>query len=332
MSKKAQGEMSDVAINNMFSDIGRAKEETAKSIIEKRERDEEEARRKRNSILFGGAMQDFDEDIDLDEMERRIDEELELARKGKIVESEASQTGERLEPTMMDIDNSHTEHIVSESETGERPVTEELQFGFEDERLCDSAQEDDGKGFNEDFDEGDDTFDLTDWPAKGEKVSDSQPTEDEVDVIEIMDVVVPESNDAYLSVVTNAEGNKAGYAFILVLSNGDKISRSMCVPKELTRQAAFLGAIELFSCIEKSKITSLILHTEPDVGNLLKRNATYGIVDEYSESCAHYVSFAKELAGKCFLRIMNGFPNSKNIYSILADATAKAMVIENAKR
>lgn len=54
MSVEKRDTLSDVAMNDMFSDIGRAKEDTAKTIIEKRERDIEDAKRKRNSVIFGG--------------------------------------------------------------------------------------------------------------------------------------------------------------------------------------------------------------------------------------------------------------------------------------
>lgn len=63
--------MSDSAIDEMFASIGRAKENVARGMEEDRIRQREEARRRRSS-----GKEDISDDADLDEMERRIDEEL----------------------------------------------------------------------------------------------------------------------------------------------------------------------------------------------------------------------------------------------------------------
>lgn len=308
MVNEEEKELSDAAINNMFSGIGRAKEETARSIMEKLERDENDARKKRGRFLFGSYGNDFDEDTDLDEIERRIDEELEIARRGKLMEVKKSDDiAPPVTPIIMDFDNSLQE--------------EDILFEFTDETE-ETAHSDSVDSFLNDIDK---IFDSADCPETSESVN--IDTEEEVaDDFEIMDIYVPEINHAYLSVVSDTATNKSAYAFSIVLSDGTAISDNALITNSSSRETAFLGAIELFKRIQMSKITTLIIHAEPDVGNLLRRNATYGIVDEYSEGCAQYISLAKELAGKCFIRITNNFPNLENTQVAIVSDTAESIV------
>ena len=71
--------MNESDIDSMFDDIGRAKENMAKGIVEQQRKEAEEARRHRP---FGGGGEIFDDDVDLDAMEREVEEELRLARQG----------------------------------------------------------------------------------------------------------------------------------------------------------------------------------------------------------------------------------------------------------
>ena len=83
--------MNESDIDSMFDDIGRAKENMAKGIVEQQRKEAEEARRHRP---FGGGGEIFDDDVDLDAMEREVEEELRLARQGVPVQQEPEAANE----------------------------------------------------------------------------------------------------------------------------------------------------------------------------------------------------------------------------------------------
>lgn len=71
--------MTESAMDSMFNDIGKAKENMARGIMEQQQKEAEEARR---HSPFGGNKLLYDDDVDLDAMEKQIEEELRLARLG----------------------------------------------------------------------------------------------------------------------------------------------------------------------------------------------------------------------------------------------------------
>ena len=92
--------MNESEMNAMFDDIGKAKEDMAKGIIAQQEKEAEEARRHRP---FGGGQELYDDSVDLEALERKVDEELRAARMGVPAQKSGLATGTS-EETLIECD------------------------------------------------------------------------------------------------------------------------------------------------------------------------------------------------------------------------------------
>lgn len=107
------------SLNKIFADIGRAKEETAKGLIEQKAKEEEERRKKIQETIFGAGSKITAED-DLDELERRIDEQLALAQAG-VPKEKKSRRKSKTKNTSATSENIKTVETNTETSAKESP-------------------------------------------------------------------------------------------------------------------------------------------------------------------------------------------------------------------
>lgn len=119
-NKKHRG-LSDGELREMFMDIGRSKEETARSIVEKQRQEEEERHKRFRNRLFHSKSIEIDDDVDIDEETAALEREIELVRAGKIHkyldQSPGQEEGEQAklpETVLIEVDNSSSQHMVYE--------------------------------------------------------------------------------------------------------------------------------------------------------------------------------------------------------------------------
>ena len=94
--------MNDREIDSMFDDIGKAKENMAKGIVEQQKKEAEEARKHRP---FGGGEELYGDDVDLDAMEREVDEELRIIRQGVPIQpAESTDEAKAAEESLVESD------------------------------------------------------------------------------------------------------------------------------------------------------------------------------------------------------------------------------------
>ena len=111
------------------------------------------------------------------------------------------------------------------------------------------------------------------------------------------------SDAGYFAVTYDANSNSGTFAFALETQGDRRFHESTVEECKNIEQATFEGAAALLEEIKNSGYTSIIIHMDKESCALLRRNAIYGIVDEYSESCIKYIQKAKEIVLKCHIRL-----------------------------
>ena len=382
--------MNETEMNAMFDDIGRAKEDMAKGIIAQQEKEAEEARRHRP---FGGGQELYDDSVDLDDLERKVDEELRLARMGVPAQQPDLATG-----TCEDelIESDYVLEIKSENtreEEPQEPMTGTIDMANlgvpvvmaapavslpDPEVNKPELEEDEGKAKQEKLPESDYVLNLTNReenPVPEVPVEEKSgaevvkpdttsqpvaelPTEETVpeepaietpDVDtnheaqteqelvtkpcveqvletpseegkeEVNDILQPDITQAKLF-VTRAADSGFQYAFSYVTSKGTKSICSETIKASDLEEATFMAAIEFLNRMEQVEDQTIILKTDADTANLLRRNAAFGIVDYYSDACASYIERVRALAAKKSLRVNASNETETDVWQLLEAA------------
>lgn len=132
--------------------------------------------------------------------------------------------------------------------------------------------------------------------------SDEAPAPEEAEDFELIDAAIV-SDAGYFAVTYDANSNSGTFAFALETQGDRRFHESTVEECKNIEQATFEGAAALLEEIKNSGYTSIIIHMDKESCALLRRNAIYGIVDEYSESCIKYIQKAKEIVLKCHIRL-----------------------------
>lgn len=382
--------MNETEMNAMFDDIGRAKEDMAKGIIAQQEKEAEEARRHRP---FGGGQELYDDSVDLEALERKVDEELRLARMGVPVQQPDLATG-----TCKDelIESDYVLEIKSENpheEEPHEPMTGAIGLANLEVPVVMAApavslpdpevnkpemEEDESEAKLENLPESNYVLNLTnreeapvpkvaveeepkdeeakpdiatqpetalptekvvpeepaieisatetDHEAQTEQEPETKPcVEQALEVAsegvkkEVHDILQPDITQAKLFVTRAAESGFQ-YAFSYVTSKGTKSICSETIKASDFEEATFMAAIEFLNRIEQVEDQTIILKTEADTANLLRRNAAFGIVDHYSDACASYIEKVRALAAKKSLRVNASNETETDVWQLLEAA------------
>lgn len=132
--------------------------------------------------------------------------------------------------------------------------------------------------------------------------SDEAPAPEEAEDFELIDAAIV-SDAGYFAVTYDANSNSGTFAFALETQGDRRFHESTVEECKNIEQATFEGAAALLEEIKNSGYTSIIIHMDKESCALLRRNAIYGIVDEYRESCIKYIQKAKEIVLKCHIRL-----------------------------
>ena len=124
--------------------------------------------------------------------------------------------------------------------------------------------------------------------------SDEAPAPEEAEDFELIDAAIV-SDAGYFAVTYDANSNSGTFAFALETQGDRRFHESTVEECKNIEQATFEGAAALLEEIKNSGYTSIIIHMDKESCALLRRNAIYGIVDEYSESCIKYIQKPKKL-------------------------------------
>lgn len=90
------------------------------------------------------------------------------------------------------------------------------------------------------------------------------------------------SDAGYFAVTYDANSNSGTFAFALETQGDRRFHESTVEECKNIEQATFEGAAALLEEIKNSGYTSIIIHMDKESCALLRRNAIYGIVDEYT--------------------------------------------------
>lgn len=304
-------------MREMFTQIGRSKEEIAQGIVEQQKKAAEEKQRHLRDLLFGTKDAKFDASVDLDEEVAALEREMALVRAGKLRKYPTEQDGDvkgesdgpdALEASFMtDMDNSHTEHVgdALESQNSDSDVDSTQQKVLtpllENEAVDVLQPEVDNGGTEECATKADDE---TNPEVSAE--SDSKLDEDAKVGIEILETLLPKSNDVgYFAAAHNAQTGRIGFAYQLCPREGEPVSAQVMREGENLRQAAFDGAFEMLNAMDEMGCESIVLYMDNSLCEILRKSAIYGIADEYSESCAQYIKMARELGARCCIRLVD---------------------------
>lgn len=306
--------LSEREMREMFTQIGKSKEDTAQGIVEQQRKAEEEKQKRFRGLL--SRMKDdvgFDDSIDLDEEVAALEREMELVRAGRLhkypTERDESDGPDALEASFMsDMDNSHTEHgganpalefqsCDSDKDSAQQnaltpPLEGEAVEALQPKADNDGAEECAAKATEESNPE-----------ALAE--SDSKLNEDAKVKIEILETLLPKSDVGYFAAVHNAQTGRIGFAYQLCPREGEPASAQVMREGENWQQVVFDGAFEMLNAIDEVGCKSIVLYMDNDLCEILRKSAIYGIADEYSESCARYIKKARELGGRCCIRLVD---------------------------
>lgn len=348
--KKHRG-LSDGELREMFMDIGRSKEETARSIVEKQRQEEEERHKRFRNRLFHSKSIEIDDDVDIDEETAALEREIELVRAGKIHkyldQSPGQEEGEQAklpETVLIEVDNSSSQHMVyadvqkepedSSSDSNQSKENEGVaEEPFADSEAATSQTVEDTPVCNKSICDIDVSLNVSnDMAPQGEErpsaeenhldlrgvfdpeeeisflfddnpaPSDEAPAPEEAEDFELIDAAIV-SDAGYFAVTYDANSNSGTFAFALETQGDRRFHESTVEECKNIEQATFEGAAALLEEIKNSGYTSIIIHMDKESCALLRRNAIYGIVDEYSESCIKYIQKAKEIVLKCHIRL-----------------------------
>ena len=382
--------MNESEMNAMFDDIGKAKEDMAKGIIAQQEKEAEEARRHRP---FGGGQELYDDSVDLEALERKVDEELRLARMGVPAQQSDLATGTSEENL---IESDYVLEIQSEEpkeEDPQGPMTEDIGITEIEVPVIMAAPavslpnpvvkkpdlvEETGKIEPDTIPESDYVLNLTDKEdtptpnepvgedstvkeaepaveAKPEVVTHMEEAASEESAVEIPDaeinheaetkqesevklcveqvlkptpeganeethsILQPDITQAKLF-VTHAAESGFQYAFSYVTSKGTKSICSETIKASDLEEATFMAAIEFLNRMEQVEDQTIVLKTDEDTANLLRRNAAFGIVDHYSDACASYIEKVRALAAKKSLRVNASNETDTDVWQLLEAA------------
>ena len=410
--------MSDADITAMFDDIGRAKENLARGIVEEQKRKAEEAKRHRP---FGGGPV-YDDDVDLDAMEREIDAQLEAARRGMPawdedvpdlgLEIDLSPKPRRMEPPAQTIPEQKKEIMTpkhpepeeipdlivnldtppmqkeipdlvvdldappTQEKNSEQPLVQLTDTVF-DVQDAKTPVEQIQKETVEELPEIDCALDLTpeidlvldlDTPVskKGipeepvieipsepavkiqpenphkeetfqqepreepkqesisEPITEKKPEEPVLEVIAVGESEMAGCLDVYLYLFASRP-NRFSYAFETATNYGEKRFCAESIGCDSWKDAAFIAANALLKELNETEAKSIVIHTKPEIADLLCRNASYGIVDGYSEPCEGFVADVRALAAKKSLRINSYIPNQDIWRSVMYMAKASSV-------
>lgn len=349
-NKKHRG-LSDGELREMFMDIGRSKEETARSIVEKQRQEEEERHKRFRNRLFHSKSIEIDDDVDIDEETAALEREIELVRAGKIHkyldQSPGQEEGEQAklpETVLIEVDNSSSQHMVyadvqkepedSSSDSNQSKENEGVaEEPFADSEAATSQTVEDTPVCNKSICDIDVSLNVSnDMAPQGEErpsaeenhldlrgvfdpeeeisflfddnpaPSDEAPAPEEAEDFELIDAAIV-SDAGYFAVTYDANSNSGTFAFALETQGDRRFHESTVEECKNIEQATFEGAAALLEEIKNSGYTSIIIHMDKESCALLRRNAIYGIVDEYSESCIKYIQKAKEIVLKCHIRL-----------------------------
>lgn len=382
--------MNESEMNAMFDDIGKAKEDMAKGIIAQQEKEAEEARRHRP---FGGGQELYDDSVDLEALERKVDEELRLARMGVPAQQSDLATGTSEENL---IESDYVLEIQSEEpkeEDPQGPMTEDIGITEIEVPVIMAAPavslpnpvvkkpdlvEETGKIEPDTIPESDYVLNLTDkedTPTPNEPVGEDSTVKEAEPAVEAKPEVVthmeeaasdesavelpnaemnhevetkqesevkpcveqvlkptPENaNEEIHSIlqpditqaklfVTHAAESGFQYAFSYVTSKGTKSICSETIKASDLEEATFMAAIEFLNRMEQVEDQTIVLKTDEDTANLLRRNAAFGIVDHYSDACASYIEKVRALAAKKSLRVNASNETDTDVWQLLEAA------------
>lgn len=370
-----QTKMNDREIDSMFDNIGKAKEDMAKGIVEQQKKEAEEARKRRP---FGGGEELFDDDVDLDAMEREVDEELRMIRQGVPIQPAKSTAGEKVaEESLVESDfvleiksekpekKSLTDDLpkpMIDTTSPNSPLSEENRFNdasliaqavtpapnvalpdpsvkstpSENAAVATAEKDIPELGYVLDMSQGEEVPVANDEIAADEDVNppveavseadiptdeEGVQTEDEkvTHVPEVADVLQPDIAKAKISV---SKEDKAGfrYMFSIETSKGTKSVCAETLRATDWEEAVFMAANKFIDAVASLEDQTIVLATTKSIADLLRRNATYGIVDSYSEACASYIEKVRALAAKKSMRVNAGNETDTDVWQLLEAA------------
>lgn len=361
--------MSDADMNTMFDDIGKAKEELARGIAEEQRKKAEEARRHRP---FGGGPV-FDDDVDLDAMEREIDAELAAARKGipaggeeipdlgleldltvpamqtpieeqgKAPEEEEESPQELNLILNLDSEPSQaTPHLVELEEPVFDLTSKKAKAKAPKEEIIPEERPAETNAEPEPLPEINYTLDLipelnlvldlttpkVEEPEKQvpeveiqpetlevipeEESADEKPAEEEPEPEkpELEVVAVEESSlDVYLCLYSGGRQNRYSFAFGTAAKNGEKRFRAESIGCDSWQEAAYIASNAILKKIEGYGAGSIVIHTNPDIVELLWQTVSKPSAGEDSKACKDFTGKVKSLAETKSLRVSSHIPD-----------------------
>lgn len=317
MPKRGKNVMSDGELSALFLDIGRAKEAAAQEIMQTRKQ-EEEKRRKALREKFGFLSTGDDaipDSLDIDATERRIEEEINLVREGKLHKynkdeekpsDEDKQPGD-LKATASELDSNtdnkpDIELLLEAPEISEAvDVVQEKNKSFETETTISESDGTSGSIVgNEEVNE--DANALSDADVISTISAETEPPLD-LD-IELDDIEEENSSvTVYFTSGYNAGRKKGAYAYDVYCGTSLVESVSKIVDSNAVETPIFAGATEMLQAVKATQMYSALLFMTENEEELLRKNAIFGMTGNYGGVAAEYIKCVKELSEECYLTV-----------------------------
>lgn len=202
----------------------------------------------------------------------------------------------------------------SSTEVQQQEVTVELEGPCDSDEVSESAS----AIIEPDESESEDLLDVDEFVQQTDNTqseADSEPVtvedriqtanEQELDFDLDLEGAAVETTTAYIAVMYDDMTHTGAWMWSLLEPDGKRTERkNLEVSEQSSEGVLFAGASELLQYILSTGETSLIIRTDKDAAELLRRNATYGMTGYYGKRCVEFIRIARAAAGKCYLRVL----------------------------
>ena len=309
MPKDRKKAMSDDELSQMFLNIGRAKEAAAEGIIAEQKKEEEEKRRQLKGKLkiFGGAGEEFGEDVDYDEEVRALEQEIEWVRSGKVHKYDSGvvlteEDSERPDALENLVDTPEKIETSEQTETSDSNDSDNFEIlGVPDEETGNIEVDNPEQTVSE--------IEL-DEPVIEESTPEAPALEPDVQAepeFELDDVASePDILRVYFATAYDAQTGVGHFAFDAYKGDILLESKTGNIVDSKAETVVFVGASKMLQYIQSTKSTSALLIMSEKAETLLRKNAIYGLTGDFGYAAIEYIRKVKELSAECYLRVLSG--------------------------
>lgn len=308
MPKDRKKPMSDGELSEMFLNIGRAKEAVAEGIIAEQKKEDEERRRQLRGKLkiFGGAGEEMEENLDYDKEFQALEQEIEWVRRGKIhkydsgvvLTQEDSERPDALEDAMVQPGKSES---PEQAETLANRDTEDFEIldipGKKTDDIEENAHKQDEPEIKLE------EFILEEPVLEGTSLKPPAQEEPEFELDGV--ATEPDFLRAYFATAYDRQTGIGCFAYNIFKGDVLLESKTESVVDGKAEVVIFVGASKMLQYIQSTKCNSALLVMSESEGELLRKNAIYGLTGDFGSAAVEYIRKVKELSAECYLRVLS---------------------------